>query len=54
MAATTAAAVAAASVPVYAAGSKLEPAGSVAPEDEENSGHGAVAESADAAVYHLA
>jgi hypothetical protein len=28
--------------------------GSVAPEDAENSHHGAAAESADAVVYHLA
>lgn len=43
MVATTAAA-SVASVQVYAAGSKLEVVGSVAPGDEENSDHGAAAE----------
>jgi len=54
VATTAAAAAAAASVPVYAAASKLEAVDSVAPEDAENSDHGAAAESADAVVYHLA
>jgi hypothetical protein len=48
-----AAAASAAYVPDYAAGSKLEAVGSVAPGDEENPDHGADAESAVAAV-HLA
>jgi hypothetical protein len=50
--ATTAAA-SAATVLVYAAGSKLQAVGSVAPGDEGNSDHGAAVESAVAAV-HLA
>ena len=54
MVATSDAAVAAESVPVYADGSRLESEGSVDPADEENSGLGAVAGLNCVAGFHLA
>jgi hypothetical protein len=51
---TTDAAVVAESVPVYAAGSRLEAVGYVGPGDEGNSDLGAAAESSGVAGYHLA
>ena len=52
MVAANAAAAFAEAVPVYVAGTKLEDVGSVAPGNEENSGHGPAAESAVVARYH--
>lgn len=52
--ATTDAAAVVESVPVYAAGSRLEAVGSVGPGDNENSDLGAAAESTGVAGYHLA
>jgi len=51
---TTDAAVVAESVPVYAAGSRLEAVGYVGPGDEGDSDRGAAAESSGVAGYHLA